>query len=309
MREDSVGADPGVPRTSNTVAATAHGDRRRLNAMSVDVEDYFHVHAFADLIDRSSWDDFPARVETNTYRLLNLMADMRASGTFFMLGWVADRFPKLVQAIVADGHELASHGHAHQTIQCQDRTQFRQDVRRSKAILEDISGISVRGYRAPSFSIRQDTWWAYDILEEEGYVYSSSVYPISHDHYGMPEASRVPFYPRQTNFLEIPLTTVRVLRRNWPAAGGGYFRLLPYGASAWSMRRVHKADGIPCVFYCHPWEVDPDQPRIRQARFKSRMRHYLNIERMHARLERLMRDFAWGRIDEVFLKGDVRKGD
>jgi polysaccharide deacetylase family protein (PEP-CTERM system associated) len=217
-----------------------------------------------------------------------------------MLGWVAQRHPEIVRRIVAEGHELASHGSDHYRADRQGRDEFRTDVRRCKALLEDIGGAPVQGYRAPTFSIGAGNPWVHAVLAEEGYRYSSSVYPIAHDLYGVPDAPRHPFCP-QPGFVEIPLTTVRLFGRNLPTAGGGYFRLLPYRLTRWALRRAHQDLRIPSVFYIHPWEIDPDQPRQARAPRLSRFRHYLNLGRTEGRLRRLLRDFNWSRMDRVFL--------
>jgi polysaccharide deacetylase family protein (PEP-CTERM system associated) len=278
------------------------GKRAWTNAFSVDVEDYFQVEAFKGVVDRASWDSRPARVVESTARILALLKAAEASATFFVLGWVAERFPSLVQRIHAEGHEIASHGYAHEKAGSQTRSEFRDDVRRAKIILEDCIGARVRGFRAPTFSIGRENWWAYAILEEEGYAYSSSIYPIVHDLYGMPDAPRAPFYPLKAgNFLEIPVATVKLLDRNRPCGGGGYFRLMPYALSRWCIARINRVDQMPCVFYCHPWEFDAGQPRLVQASLKSRIRHYLNIGAMERRIARLLKDFMWGRIDQVYL--------
>lgn len=269
------------------------------NALSIDVEDYFQVSALAPHVDRGAWDQLPCRVERNVQRLLGLMAERGVHGTFFTLGWVAERYPQLVRDIVGGGHELASHGYGHQRASSQPRDEFRQDVQRAKGLLEDISGRPVLGYRAPSFSIGRDNLWAFDVLLETGHRYSSSVYPVQHDHYGMPEAPRFPYEVRP-GLTEIPLTTTRVLRRNLPAGGGGYFRLLPYGLSRWAVRRVNTVDRQPAIFYMHPWEIDPEQPRVQGTSLKTRFRHYVNLDKTEARLGRLLGDFRWGRVDEVF---------
>src|SRR5579863_6731072 len=275
------------------------------NAMTVDVEDFFQVQAFADRVERGAWEKFPARVSMNTDRVLGLFAGAGVSGTFFVLGWVAERYPDLVRRIVAQGHELASHGFSHVPVHEQSVEQFRTDVRKTKRLLEDISGVPVKGYRAASFSIGAKTLWALDVLAEEGYAYSSSIFPVVHDFYGMPNAPRFAFRPRRDGFLEVPMTTVAAFGRNLPCSGGGYFRLAPYSLSCWALRRVNLREQQPCVFYFHPWEIDPDQPRIEGASFKSRFRHYLNLRRMEARLRRLLRDFRWARMDQVFLDGDT----
>lgn len=276
------------------------------NAMSVDVEDYFQVSAFESHIPRSSWDNIPPRVERNTDRVLALFDEAGIKATFFMLGWVAERFPSLVRRIVEQGHELASHGFEHTRVIHQTPDEFRMDIRRTKSLLEDTGGVPVRGYRAASYSIGASNLWALGVLAEEGYIYSSSVYPIEHDLYGMPEAPRFKFRPSgAAPLLEVPITTVRALGRNFPAGGGGYFRLLPYGLSRWAINRVNAAEGQPSVFYFHPWEIDPEQPRQTGVSFRTRLRHYLNLTRTERRLERLLRDFRWGRMDEVFLGNEV----
>jgi polysaccharide deacetylase family protein (PEP-CTERM system associated) len=277
------------------------------NALSVDVEDYFQVSALAPHVPRDEWDRMPCRVERNVERILELFAETGARATFFTLGWVAERYPALVTRIAAAGHEVASHGYAHHRATHQSRAEFYEDVRNAKLILEDILGTEVRGYRAPSFSIGHANLWAFDCILEAGYRYSSSVYPIRHDHYGMPDASRFPFEPLP-GLLEIPLTTARLAGMNVPAAGGGYFRLLPYAVSRALIRRVNTLDAQPALFYFHPWELDPEQPRIPGTRLKTRFRHYLNLEHMEARLQRLLGDFAWRRVDEVFLQATELAG-
>jgi len=273
---------------------------RMRNALTVDVEEYFQVAAFERTIPRAAWDTSESRVEFNTGRVLDLFAAHGVRATFFVLGWVAERHPALVRRIVAEGHELASHGYDHTRLHQFTPGQFREDVTRTRRILEDIGGVTVRGYRAPSYSIDARNLWALDVLLETGHVYSSSIYPIRHDLYGMPEAPRFPFRFRPDGLLEIPVTTVRLGERNYPCGGGGYFRLLPYAAFRRMLRRVNTRDRQPGLFYFHPWEVDPAQPRVAGAPFKSRFRHYLNLGSMHDRLEQLLRDFAWGRMDEVF---------
>jgi polysaccharide deacetylase family protein (PEP-CTERM system associated) len=270
------------------------------NALTVDVEDYFQVEAFAGIIDRGAWDAFPRRVVGNTERLLDLFAEAGVSGTFFTLGWVAERHPELVRRIVRDGHELASHGSDHYRIDQQSPEEFRDDVRRSKALLEDIGGTAVAGYRAPTFSVGVRSHWAHAILAEEGFRYSSSVYPIAHDLYGVPQAPRRPFCPLP-GFVEIPMTTMRLFGRNFPTSGGGWFRLLPYAVTRTALRRAGDELRTSCVFYLHPWEIDPGQPRQVQAPLRSRLRHYVNLGRTEDRLRRLLRDFRWTRMDRLFL--------
>ena len=270
-----------------------------VNALTVDVEDYFQVSAMAPHIARNTWDSQPCRVERNVQRLLALFSQHQARATFFTLGWIAERYPQLVREIVAGGHELASHGYGHLRASEQSRDDFTQDVKRAKALLEDIGGKAVRGYRAPSFSIGHTNPWAFDVLLEAGYKYSSSVYPVQHDHYGMPDAPRFP-YAARPGLIEIPITTTRVMGRNLPAGGGGYFRLAPYKLSRWALRRVNTIDQRPAIFYMHPWEIDPDQPRVAGTDMKTRFRHYVNLSKTESRLGRLLHDFEWGRVDEVF---------
>ena len=269
------------------------------NALSIDVEDYFQVSAFAGHIDRARWDDMPRRVERNVDRLLDLLEQHDARATFFTLGWIAERHPAMVRRISAAGHEIASHGYGHRRASELDADAFAADVSSAKRILEDLTSAPVHGYRAPSFSIGPDNLWAFDTLSEAGYRYSSSVYPVRHDHYGMPDAPRFPFRPRP-GLVEIPVTTTRVFGQNLPAGGGGYFRLAPYELSRWAIRRVNERDGKPAIFYCHPWEFDPEQPRVPGIDLKTRFRHYLNLDRTEARLTRLLCDFRWDRVDRVF---------
>jgi len=279
----------------------APGERIK-NAMTCDVEDYFQVSAFAPYIDRDSWPTRECRVEANMERILAIYERHGVKATFFTLGWIAERYPQMVKNIVAAGHELASHGYGHLRASDQTRAQFDNDIRSSKALLEDIGGQAVIGYRAPSFSIGHANLWALEALQEAGYRYSSSIYPIAHDHYGMPDAPRFAFYPHGPDgLLEVPVTTVNMLGRNLPAGGGGYFRLLPYALSRWMMQKVNREDRQPALFYFHPWELDPGQPRPEGLDAKSRFRHYVNIERMESRLEQLARDFAWDRMDRIFL--------
>lgn len=271
------------------------------NVMSVDVEDYFQVGAFEHTIDRADWPRWPCRVAANVERILALFDRHGVTATFFTLGWVAERYPDTVRAIVAHGHELASHGYGHHRVTQLSAADFRADVTRAKGILEDIAGVAVLGYRAPSFSIGQDNLWALEVLARTGHRYSSSIYPIAHDHYGMPDAPRFAYRPeRCPELLELPPTTVKWQGRNLPAAGGGYFRLMPYRLSRWLVGRVNRHDRRPAMFYFHPWEIDPHQPRIPNAPIRSRFRHYVNLSRMEAKLERLCADFNWGRADRVY---------
>ena len=270
-----------------------------INALTVDVEDYFQVSALAPHIERHRWDAMECRVERNIARLLTLFDERKAKATFFTLGWIAERYPSMVREIVAQGHELGSHGLSHLRASDQSHAEFRSDVEGARKLLEDIGGVQVRGYRAPSFSIGQANLWAFDCIAAAGYRYSSSVYPVRHDHYGMPDAPRFAFRTHN-GLLELPITTTRVLSRNLPAGGGGYFRLLPYRASRWAINRVNRLDRQPAIFYFHPWEIDPHQPRVRGVSAKTRFRHYLNLDRTESRLSRLLSDFRWDRIDRVF---------
>lgn len=270
-----------------------------VNALTIDVEDYFQVSALAPHFPRRDWDRTPCRVERNVDRILELLAAHGASATFFTLGWVAERYPQVVRRIADAGHEVASHGYAHERASEQSRERFLADIVLAKTVLEDVCACPVTGYRAPSFSIGKDNLWAHECIAGAGYAYSSSVYPVRHDHYGIPDAPRFP-YRLACGLLEVPVTTHRWLGRNWPAGGGGYFRLLPYAVSRWQIGRVNRDDARPAIFYFHPWEIDPDQPRVREASPKTRFRHYINLERTEGRLRRLLSDFSWGRADRIF---------
>jgi polysaccharide deacetylase family protein (PEP-CTERM system associated) len=271
-----------------------------VNALTIDVEDYFQVSAFGPHVPRNQWDQYPCRVERNVERILALLDETGARATFFTLGWVAERYPKTVRRIVDSGHELASHGMSHRRATEQGPDEFRADIKLAKAILEDVSCSEVKGYRAPSFSVGPRNAWAFDCIVEAGYKYSSSLYPIRHDHYGAPTAPRFE-YPVRPTLLEVPIATVRAFSSNWPAGGGGYFRLLPYSVSRWSIHHINAVDHRPAMFYFHPWEIDPDQPRV-TAGIKARFRHYLNLKRTEPRLRQLLTDFRWDRVDQVFLK-------
>jgi polysaccharide deacetylase family protein (PEP-CTERM system associated) len=270
------------------------------NAMTVDVEDYFQVQAFATAIDRADWDRFAGRVQGNVERILEQFDRAGAHGTFFTLGWVAERHPTLIRRIVAAGHELASHGYGHAPVHSLDAAGFRDDLVRAKAILEDAGGVTVQGYRAPTFSIGPRTPWAYAVLEATGHRYSSSIFPIRHDLYGEPDAPRFPFHPEGRALWELPMTTVRLAGRNLPCAGGGYFRLLPYQLFRLGLQRLNGREGRPGIFYFHPWEVDPGQPRIEAVGRAAKFRHYVNLATMSGRIDRLLHDFAWDRMDRVF---------
>lgn len=273
-----------------------------INALTVDVEDYFQVSAFENYIARADWDRMPCRVEHNTHRILELFDQSGVKATFFTLGWIAERYPRLVERIVAHGHELACHGYAHIRVTQQTPDEFRQDVSRAKKLLEDIGGVEVKGYRAASYSIGSQNLWALAVLQEAGFYYSSSIYPIKHDLYGMPEAPRFAFKPCASDgLLEIPVTTFQIGAKKFPCGGGGYFRLFPYRFSKWALKRVNQKDGQPCVFYFHPWEIDPDQPKLYGIGLKTRFRHYLNLKRMEGRLKKLLGDFKWSTMQAVFL--------
>ena len=271
-----------------------------VDALTVDVEDYFQVSALERAIPRTAWDGMECRVERNVERLLSLFHEHKARATFFTLGWVAERCPQLIRRIVASGHELASHGYDHQRANRLTRAAFSADVARAKGILEDASGVCVQGYRAPSFSFDHTNPWVFECLAQAGYRYSSSVYPVHHDHYGMPDAPRFPYRPQGGSLLEIPVSTLRIGDRNLPIGGGGYFRLLPYAVSQLALDRFHARERRPAIFYVHPWEIDDDQPRVEGIALKSRFRHYVNLHKTEPRLKRLLHDFRWDTIDNVF---------
>lgn len=270
------------------------------NALSVDVEDWFQVGAFETVIDRAAWDTLPGRVELNTDRVLAIFDEAGVKATFFTLGWVAARHPALIRRIADAGHEIASHGWDHRRVFTLDEKSFRADLEMARKAIEDSTGRSPRGYRAPSFSIDARTPWAHQVLAEQGYAYSSSVAPIRHDHYGWRESPRFAWRPvAGADLIELPVTTVALAGRRFAAGGGGFFRLLPYAFSSWAIRRVNRDEERPAIFYFHPWEVDPDQPRVPDASARSRIRHYTNLEVMESKLLKLLRDHQWGRTDEV----------
>ncbi len=277
------------------------------NALTIDVEDYFQVSAFAPHIARSEWSTRECRVERNVNAILEMLASHGTKATFFTLGWIAERYPQLVRQIVKEGHELASHGYGHERASDQTEAAFFADIHLAKIVLEDLADGEVNGYRAPSFSIGTGNLWAFDCLVRAGYRYSSSIYPIRHDHYGMPDSPRFAHEVRP-GLVEIPITTLRMLNRNLPSSGGGYFRLLPYSVSRWMLGRVNGHDREAGVFYFHPWEIDTGQPRIAGISSKTRFRHYVNIGRMTGRLNRLLDDFKWGRMDHVFLGRFTKNG-
>ena len=272
------------------------------NAMSVDVEDYFQVSAFEPYIAKQQWETLPHRVEKNTQRILDIFEARDIKATFFTLGWVAERYPDLVKRIIKDGHELACHGYEHIRVTEQTPEQFREDVSRTKKILEELGGKEVKGYRAASYSIGAKNLWALDILQEEGFEYSSSIYPVKHDLYGMPDAPRFMFEPiAGSDFKEIPITTVKFGSKNLPCGGGGFFRFYPYVFSKWAFNHVNNTEKQPGIFYFHPWEIDPDQPRQTRLSLKTRTRHYLNLQRMENRIQQLLTDFKWDTMENVFL--------
>lgn len=279
------------------------------NVMSVDVEDYFQVSAFAASVARDKWDNFPLRVRNNTYRLLDLFNQAGIKATFFCLGWIAERDQKLIKEIHAAGHEIASHGYSHQLIYNQTPEVFRDETLRSKKLLEDIIGEPVQGYRAASYSITQQSLWALDILAEAGFVYDSSIFPIRHDRYGIPDAKTTPHHlttPNGSQLVEFPLTTRRIGKYNIPAAGGGYFRLYPYFLTRFLLKGVNRKQREQFVFYLHPWEVDPDQPRIDASAF-SKFRHYNNLAKCESRLSQLLKDFNFTTMRDVLTQLQLLK--
>jgi polysaccharide deacetylase family protein (PEP-CTERM system associated) len=274
-----------------------------VNALTVDVEEYFQVEAFADVIERKNWDQWESRVEANTHRLLELFAHHNARGTFFILGWIAQRYPGLVREVARAGHEIACHGFAHQLIRTQDATDFQADVHRAKALLEDVTGEAVLGYRAPTYSITKQTLWALDVLIEEGFVYDSSIFPVHHDRYGIAGAERFPHVIRRPagEIIEFPPSTVRLAGQNLPIAGGGYFRLLPYPVFRWGIRRINFRERLPAIFMVHTWEIDPEQPVLPGTPLNVR-RHRINLDQTEMRLNRLLYDFRYAPVHEV-LRG------
>jgi polysaccharide deacetylase family protein (PEP-CTERM system associated) len=290
-------------KVSQKVSPTA----LRRNAMTVDVEDYFHVSAFESVIAKNTWDNIELRVERNTYRILALFEQYNVKSTFFVLGWVAKRCPALILAIAQQGHELASHGYSHQRAIDISAAQFKQDVERSKDVVEDISGRAILGYRAPSFSVNDTNPWVYEVLDELGFTYSSSAYPITHDLYGVPLWPRF-IHQRHHNVIEIPISTSRKNNKNTGIGGGGYFRLYPYWFSKRRIDNFLNVEQKPYNFYFHPWEIDPGQPRIKQACLKSRIRHYLNLPRMQPKLIRLLEDYQWDTMQKIYLSADLKPG-
>ena len=278
-----------------------------LNALSVDVEDWFQVGAFEKVISKSDWETLPRRVERNADAVLALFAEADVKATFFTLGWVAERHPALIRRVVEAGHEIASHGWDHDRVFTMTPEIFRADLKRAHQAIAQAGGVAPTGYRAPSFSIDARTPWAHRILAEEGYTYSSSVAPIAHDHYGWPEAPRFAHRPLPgSSLLELPVTTVEIAGRRMAAGGGGFFRLLPYRFSDWAIRRVNASEKRPAVFYFHPWEIDPGQPRVAEAPLRSKLRHYSRLSAMRPKLLKLFKAHNWGRTDAVAAAESAR---
>jgi polysaccharide deacetylase family protein (PEP-CTERM system associated) len=272
------------------------------NAMTVDVEDYFHVSAFESYIDKKQWDSLPQRVEKNTNHILDVFDEYNTKATFFTLGWVAERYPQLIRRIIKEGHELACHGYEHIRATEQSSEEFRNDVVKTKLILEDIGGQEIKGYRAASYSIGEKNLWAHNILVEEGFKYSSSIYPVKHDLYGMPQAPRFTYKPIANNdFLEIPISTIKFANKNFSCGGGGFFRFYPYVFSRWAFKKLNNQENQSGIFYFHPWEIDPEQPRQKKLDLKTQYRHYLNLDKMEHRINCLLRDFHWDTMEKVFL--------
>jgi polysaccharide deacetylase family protein (PEP-CTERM system associated) len=284
-------ADPRLQASSGT---------RVVNAMTIDVEDYFHVSVFDGIVPRHQWDRLESRVCANTERLLEILEESRVRATFFVLGWVAERHPGLVRRIAGAGHEIASHGYGHRLVYDMTRDSFREDVRRSKAVLESATGAAVLGYRAPSYSITPRSLWAVDVLIEEGFGYDASIFPIHHDRYGIPVSPRHSYVLKRDrgSIVEMPGSTVRWGLVNFPVAGGGYFRILPYGWTRWGISRLNEREQKPAIFYLHPWEVDPDQPRLKTSGL-GRFRHYRNLDKTADRLRVLLRDFDFAPMINV----------
>jgi len=280
-----------------------------LNALTIDVEDYYHVSAFESIIPYRDWERFESRVEQNTHRILDLLDQYKTKATFFVLGWVAERQPKLIRTISEQAHEVASHGYAHQRIDTQSPDQFREETRRSKRIIEDAIGQPIFGYRAASYSITAKSMWALDILREEGFLYDSSIFPVRHDLYGIPGYNRTCHLLNGhggSGIVEFPLSTLRLAGINIPIAGGGYLRFFPYGFTRWAITQLNEKEGQPAVVYLHPWEIDPEQPRI-PAGARSRFRHYMNLNKTEDRLKALLRDFTFGTMSEVLRKQGLLK--
>ncbi len=274
---------------------------QRINAFTIDVEDYFQVEAFQSCLSRTQWDSvqYPSRVLTNTYKLLELLDSSNSTATFFILGWIAEKFPHLVKEIHTLGHEVASHGYAHQRATTQSKQVFFDDILKAKWKLEELTGSQVIGYRAPSFSFDDSNPWVYQALHQAGYIYSSSTYPIKHDIYGVPHWPRF-YHQRDNGIIEIPIPTFKFLNKNLPIGGGGYFRFVPYKLSKLLINQYLKIESEPYSFYCHPWEIDPNQPIVKGLSLKSRYRHYVNLHRMQNKIEQLLNDYSWGSIQQAY---------
>ncbi|KWV93076.1 XrtA system polysaccharide deacetylase [Erythrobacter sp. YT30] len=293
--------------TSSVDHSAGEGIEPIVNGMSVDVEDWFQVGAFENVISRDDWDSISCRVESNVDRILDLFDEAGIKSTFFTLGWMAERHPVMIRRIADRGHELASHGYDHARVFNLDRKRFSEDILKARQLIEDASGRRVTGYRAPSFSIDKRNPWAFEVLAEQGYAYSSSVAPIVHDHYGWSEAPRFAFNPVPgSQLVEVPVTTAMLGNRRVAAGGGGFFRVLPYAFSRWAIRQVNSVEARPAMFYFHPWEVDPDQPRVANAPLRSKLRHYTNLKAMAGKLSRLADEFRWGRCDDVARREALR---
>ena len=290
------------PTISDIDGYTQDCKRTIVNAMTIDVEDYYQVSAFDPYIEKDDWSSYPSRVEANVDRILEIFESKSISATFFILGYVAQQHPGMVQRIASLGHEIASHGWKHYRVTAQSPKEFAEDIRKTKTILEDISGDIVKGYRAASYSVSEDSLWAHEELASSGHLYSSSIVPIKHDHYGIPEAPRFPFHVNPSGLLEVPVSTVAVNGKNYPCGGGGWFRLYPYSLSRLALNSIVEKENRPCVFYFHPWEIDPDQPRISGLPMKTKFRHYVNLPKMEGKICSLLDDFKWGRMDEIYLK-------
>jgi polysaccharide deacetylase family protein (PEP-CTERM system associated) len=276
-------------------------NKTKINALSIDVEDYFQVSAFETYITKDQWSSLPNRVEHNTHKILDMLEVKNTKATFFSLGWIAERYPGIIKRIVSDGHELACHGYEHIRVTEQTPEQFRSDVYKAKNILEQFTGKKIIGYRAASYSINASNLWALNVLQELEFKYSSSIYPVKHDLYGMPEAPRFIFEPiKNSDFKEIPITTVQFGSKNWPCGGGGFFRFYPYALSKWALSRVNQQEQQSAIFYFHPWEIDPKQPKQQGLSLKTRTRHYLNLEKMESRINQLLTDFKWDTMENVF---------
>ncbi len=295
---------------SSIVTDTSRSSARTLNAFTVDVEDYFQVTAFERDIPRSHWPDFPSRVVNNTQRLLELLDRHRVRGTFFILGWIAERFPQLVQTIHAAGHEIGSHSYWHRLAYKQTPDEFREDLRRSRDVLTDLIGEKVTCYRAPTFSITRKSWWALEILAEEGFTVDSSIFPVHHDRYGVPDLNPTihPINTPSGAITEFPPSTYQMLGRNFPVAGGGYFRLLPLSWTLHCVRSINEKSKRPFMFYTHPWEIDPAQPRVSAGGRVSQFRHRVNLKKTEARISQLLSRFSFGRLDRVLELAEQTAG-